>query len=438
MTPAPDCCEPSLRSSRRTVDLIEEEPLDLRLFSRRGQGVSKLCNPVRDHRQLAPALDSPTTANSSPPRVCGWSMSSGDLTTRRDTPPAPAKAPGADGEKVLARNVGGGLLPPADFGTPPSTRPYYASFRRKTGVVVILDILGTRGVTSRMDPEHAMELRRQLFASARASVEGPRLGGGGIFGYIVSLVAVLQKLLQTPGDPGKENRRIIVFSDSLILTAWSDDEPEFVLVWMGYVVCQILTTAIKLGVLMRGAAAFGDFFEDEFGIVGPAVDDAAEWENLADWGGLILTPATGYRYEACREKLSANFNWRGDPYLSYEVPLIRKLSEVTLPVCRLWAANWTEKTDSFRSEVVEAFSKNPILPVAETKYRNTLEFLRVAGPAQTMEWPNWVKSLPNQQTLEGPFPEESKEPAEGSSSPESRTKTDKASPNPATMSEGGR
>lgn len=309
------------------------------------------------------------------------------------------------------------LLPPGIEMILP-TQPGEASFRKKTGVVAILDILGTRGVTSRMEPEHAMELRRQLFSSARASVEGPRLGGGGLLAPILSLIAVVHKLLQTPGDPGKENRRFLVFSDSLILTAWSDEAPEFVLAWMGYVVCQILATAIKLGVLVRGAAAFGDFYEDEFGIVGPAVDDAAEWENLADWGGLILTPATGYRYESSREQLSTDFNWRGDPYLQYDVPLVRKLADSSPPVCKLWAANWTEKTDSFQQEVIEAFSRSPIFPIAESKYRNTLEFLKAAGLAQNMEWPNWVKPFPRQQTLDGSS-QEGKTSSEGDGSPES-------------------
>lgn len=142
------------------------------------------------------------------------------------------------------------------------------------------------------------------------------------------------------------------------------------------------TLAFEYDLFMRGACAIGDFlWADESTVLGPAITDAINWHDKADWIGLHLTPTAAIHYQRhCRD---IEFLPGARPLL-YPVPF----KQGARP---MFTVNWTSYTNHqfdecfdeenrFRKDNLkilfwDIICKHGIIPYGvESKYENTLTF----------------------------------------------------------------
>jgi hypothetical protein len=168
-----------------------------------------------------------------------------------------------------------------------------SKIEKKHGVVAILDALGTKGIWQRKDPQAVIETWDSL----------------------VSLYQTLSKSSKISGY----TRTISAFSDTVIITGEGDDL-EKVLIEMGVDIGLFVIHSMLEGIYFRGGISVGDFYKSDKMIIGPAIDEAAEYYTLSDWIGVSASPsAYNILHKMGREKM-LSYNM-GEPYVSYDIPL---------------------------------------------------------------------------------------------------------------------
>jgi len=149
---------------------------------------------------------------------------------------------------------------------------------------------------------------------------------------------------------------------------------------------------LKQKLPLRGAISFGKYFRRKNTFMGPAVDDAAEWYEKANWMGVMLTPKTTilldskiHDKEVFKEddgKLPIKTRW-----LKYPIPcknLVDKECEI-----ELYAPNWPwyvkmdykvdkeNKNPTPYGMILEMLSEiGNISPSVFDKYENTIRFVK--------------------------------------------------------------
>ncbi len=254
--------------------------------------------------------------------------------------------------------------------TPPVEPPKVEKHR---GFVAFFDVLGTREAT---DPEEFLKRWGILGKEARKQVEQYGKPGGiaFLFAGLVAMTAVAAVAGQSPesstraGEAFKELLRswgrIRVFGDTVIIT-WDNDSRAGLFLLAG-VLTTIFNKALGSGLFLRGAVSFGDYWENEESIVGPAVSDAANWHDEMDWIGIALTPTAGLQYDPGTDEKDTIVPRRS--FVKHDVPFKSK----TVP---LYSINWPYHPDApSREDLVKLFTARPIPFVAEAKYRHTIEF----------------------------------------------------------------
>ena len=140
--------------------------------------------------------------------------------------------------------------------------------RFKTGLVAILDGLGVRD----RDEASTIDFIRQRD----------------------EFMSEVREELGEAGAGGALARSVATFGDTFITTFEVSNGPmtreaikPFVraLTW-GF------RRALKHGLPLRGAVAFGRYLQEGTTILGPAVSDAAAWYGIAEWLGVLATPRT--------------------------------------------------------------------------------------------------------------------------------------------------
>ena len=150
---------------------------------------------------------------------------------------------------------------------------------------------------------------------------------------------------------------------------------------LGFIVGDTINYAMDEGMLFRGAISIGDMYSSKDMLIGPAIDDAVEWYDMADWAGVHLTPKASYAVDSL---LFENYDMRrieGMLY-KYEIPL--KNGEFL----HSYAVNWPysyfldnslEPNDENKAIliklVLDLFQNSSISIKDEPKYHNTLTFL---------------------------------------------------------------
>lgn len=122
----------------------------------------------------------------------------------------------------------------------------------------------------------------------------------------------------------------------------------------------ILETSIKIYPL-RGAFTVGEFNYTNNIMIGPAIDEAASWHEMADWIGIILAPTAQFEYESSEqiEKIK-----------QYKIPLKNYRGELK------YCIKWNEPANA----IIEMVRRNKsLVPEIASKYINTAEFLKCGG-----------------------------------------------------------
>lgn len=158
---------------------------------------------------------------------------------------------------------------------------------------------------------------------------------------------------------------------------------------LGYCIHQavhVFLQALDVNIFFRGAIAYGQFAYSKEGntIIGPAITDAANWVEMADWIGIHLTPSCGMHIERIMNRDAKNWGC-----VLYDMPLSSKSNRHSL---KCWCCNWPDKfarklstifakdipEEVFRdrNRLIDHFTANAsFFPIGvESKYLNTLAF----------------------------------------------------------------
>lgn len=303
------------------------------------------------------------------------------MASNESTPPAaPALAPAPPGGLAgpppgVAYDPASGILPPPIGGSVLTWGPPGSGIEERTGVVILLDALGVRGTASEDGTIAVLSRLVEVLDSANTFIQSGQfqallLAIVGIFSNVTAKmgaqVAPPSPMVQVPSPP-----RVIGFGDAVLIVAAGPRPPREYLPWAGMVVGPYLAGSLTKGVLLRGAISVGRWAEYKGLVAGPAVDDAAEWYDKADWSGVLLTPSTGYGLAALEEETKHRFS----DFTSWKVPFQdRKLSSGATAL-EMTVVDWTRSVLADREQILTAFSQRRIPIAAESKYRNTLRFL---------------------------------------------------------------
>ena len=208
----------------------------------------------------------------------------------------------------------------------------------KTGAVVILDALGTKGIWNRSETKSIIENWQAVTDDFKVSLAD-------LHSDINRLKRVLQKnwvKIKNPDKPIFGECKLKSFSDTIIITIESDSE-HVCLYYLADFLRSPFCRAVIRNIFFRGVISYGKYFQTNSLIIGPAVDEAAEWHPSADWIGISAAPSVnfilGYMFEqAIDMKKSGDdslFKIMGENkfFVRYNVPL--RNGEYNS-----WALNW--------------------------------------------------------------------------------------------------
>ncbi len=136
---------------------------------------------------------------------------------------------------------------------------------KQYGAICILDALGTKGIWKQKNPqevianwEYFVNVLDDHFSDARKN------------GFVFNLYA---------------------FSDTLILTCSGKHPIEKLLYELGVHVLSATLFGLPRSIFLRGCMSIGNFYESNKMILGPAIDEAAQYYEHANWIGVHLTPS---------------------------------------------------------------------------------------------------------------------------------------------------
>lgn len=273
---------------------------------------------------------------------------------------------------------------PSFTGSEPQPPSVPQGITKHRGFIAVLDVLGARDVT---DPVEFLRRWDSLGEETRREIQRVDTGSP-VSAMLVAIARFLATSLITStkggGDAGEAGNfvkrmnepslRFRVIADTIVIS--TDDYEGFS--FLESVLSKVFIKGLSLRLFLRGTISFGDFWETEDMLVGPAVSDAFNWNDQMEWIGVALTPTAGYAIE--RKDAHNASDWIGS-FVHYDVPL----KDRRVP---LYALDWTSETEApSRDDLTKSFSQQPIPIKAEVKYRHTLEFFdRVSGTKPPLKW----------------------------------------------------
>lgn len=227
--------------------------------------------------------------------------------------------------------------------------------RMQEGVVVFLDALGVKGIWARAEPESVISswegVLRRLHDSIKRS---PKTGSVG-------------------DTPESLNYNIAAFSDTVIITLKCTDDPAAHVPLVAKIVSEPFFFALVKGIYFRGVIAIGKFYQSNTLVIGPAIDEAAEWYTQPEWMGVSTAPSASFGLSRLEDQKADVSKW----FVKYDIPAKGGLQT------NEWALAWpreapkelvSEKHLTTRGLILDAFANRPISVAAASKYKNTLAF----------------------------------------------------------------
>lgn len=217
------------------------------------------------------------------------------------------------------------------------------------GAVILLDRLGTKGIW-KDNPEKAL-LDWNLFRSGVLHVEKRMMNENEVckkYGYI---------------------SEIETLSDTIIWQVrLTTNDPYDVLKMANTAVSGVVNFAFYMGIFLRGCISIGDYYKDGSGssIIGPAIDEAAQYYEMPSWIGISLAPSA---HLIVREQP----NMEAFRFHSYDIPLKEGIERNGI-ACD-WINRFTsERPNEIRQKLIEMMRSTYDVNIA-IKYRNTLDFV---------------------------------------------------------------
>jgi hypothetical protein len=228
--------------------------------------------------------------------------------------------------------------------------------RMQDGVVVFLDALGVKGIWARAEPEGVIssweEVLKRLYDSIKKL---PRTG--------------------SVGDKKESlDYNIAAFSDTVIITLKCTEDPAAHVPLVAKIVSDAFFFALVKGIYFRGVIAIGKFYQSNTLVIGPAIDEAAEWYTQPEWMGVSTAPSASFGLLRLEDQKADISKW----FVKYDIP-----SKVG-PQKGEWALAWprealknhesTQGKLTTRGLILDTFANRPISVAAAQKYKNTLAF----------------------------------------------------------------
>lgn len=246
----------------------------------------------------------------------------------------------------------------------------------KKGVVVFLDALGTRN--------HTIQQSKKFCHSKKKFIEDVKELWKRRQGQFLNDVELRWNL------PEPE---VATFQDS-ILICWSEKEQKQDSLPILFSAGQWLTDAIPLaigeyGLFFRGTISYGEYIFDSsrenVTVIGPAVTDAYNCHDLANWIGVIQTPNCQKEYisllktiaEKDKQPLAAVLDYYHFLFVHYQVPLHEK-NEFNTSTMDFFSVSWPQMSIKIEKEksISKILLERCLLedPRYKLKYCNTYAF----------------------------------------------------------------
>jgi hypothetical protein len=245
------------------------------------------------------------------------------------------------------------------------------TLQAEEGLVSLIDVLGTKGIWTRSNPSEVIHN----------------------FSFLINKINLIKSKMEDqlygPFPNIKMNLASYFFSDTIILLLTSDDLESSIKPF-GDLLSLTTATGFLNGIYMRGSVSLGKFYRDQESknsiIIGPAIDEAADWYNMPELIGVHCSPSLKF----CIDKIHSedpdsdlgifykyNIPIKNDKvYQSYLVNWFRGLVTVSNHEgdTNLLPELSCEDLDGCKRQILQKFSANPAGPIEYLKLKNTIEF----------------------------------------------------------------
>jgi hypothetical protein len=255
----------------------------------------------------------------------------------------------------------------------------------RSGAVVILDALGTKGIWNRSEAGIIIGKWQSVTEDFKTSLDDLNV----LIKHLNSEIQMNWVKVVNPDNPVIGECIIKLFSDTIIITLEGDSE-YICLYFLANFLRGPFCRAILREIYFRGVISYGKYFQTESFILGPAIDEAAEWHSFANWIGISAAPSANfilsYMFEEALEKKALGdnslFEIMGEEkfYVRYNIPL--KNGEYNG-----WALNWPTVMETWKKKddkaakdlnskisLLKSFAGRSVDINSISKYKNTIDF----------------------------------------------------------------
>lgn len=211
----------------------------------------------------------------------------------------------------------------------------------KKGVITLVDILGWKGIWQR--EEDPVKKLKDFIGGLNNAINTVKKESNMLSELKISIHSI---------------------SDTIAIITYCDNA-SVALKFHALVNCAVVAESIKRNIPMRGATSYGDLSIEGNIMVGPAVDEVAEWYEAANWIGIIQAPSALFLTN------SEDFGEYKNFLKKYPVPV--KGIGTMETYCVNWPKAW--QRNDCKEGLIKKFSEMGTLsPLVAKKYENTLKF----------------------------------------------------------------
>lgn len=223
----------------------------------------------------------------------------------------------------------------------------------KKGIIVLLDVLGMKGIWKREKPEKISKRWNNFTRKFEKQVK--------------------ETLKDTKLKPAFHT-----FSDTImIIVETTEIKTDLIRLTRSLYLPFIMSIIIDMP--LRGCIAAGEFHHDKTLIVGPAIDEAAEYYQIPQWVGISASPGTNRLIE---EIYDSDQNALKGIFFKCDIPLKKSIEQ------NAWALRWPDDSDKTIADISES--------LVRTKYMNTRHLInerikKAEGLDASLKWRNTWK-----------------------------------------------
>lgn len=151
----------------------------------------------------------------------------------------------------------------------------------------------------------------------------------------------------------------------------------------------IMCWGLSEGILFRGCITVGNYLYDENSVMGPAIFDAVEWYEAANWFGVIVSPKSQLWIESVLSKYDKEYGKNEALYptlVLHEVPLSHFSNPSTEK--KLWTVPWPHmfflkdfpfgsKSLAPRENFLNMLYNIPQTRETEPKFKNSIDYFDI-------------------------------------------------------------